>query len=193
MRTVRTKVYQFEELSQEAQQTAIENFRTNKEIFLDFFNEDAEEQIKAAGFLGNIKLQYSLSNSQGDGLSFKCNDIDKDVLKSLFRKILGDKKEKTIDIILEYCTFESRGNTGRYAYASKQDILFEFDDYKANHYLIHSVVSKVEDKIKALYMDLCRKLEKQGYSEIENQLSDEYIKDEIINNNLEFLTNGKQF
>ena len=40
MRTIRTKVYNFEELSQEAKQVAIERYRNNTtEVFLDMFQE----------------------------------------------------------------------------------------------------------------------------------------------------------
>jgi len=46
MRTIRTKVYTFDELSDEAKQVAIQEMRNSKEIHLDWFNDDAKEQFK---------------------------------------------------------------------------------------------------------------------------------------------------
>ena len=78
MRTIRTKVYNFEELSQEAKQVAIERYRNNTtEVFLDMFQEGCIEAIEEAGFSGDIKLQYDLGYSQGDGLSFSCDYFTK--------------------------------------------------------------------------------------------------------------------
>lgn len=194
MRTIRTKVYQFEELNKEAKQTAIETERNTKEIILDWWNYDAIEQIETVGFIDDIKLQYSLSCSQGDGLSFSCKSIEKSILKSFFAEILGKNKEKTIETIMEYCSFSCTGNSGNhYCYASKSDIRYEFDDYYANHPQIHSIVAKVEEKIEDLYMTLCKDLEKEGYAEIEYQYTDEYIIEDFENNEVEFLANGKRF
>ena len=194
MRTIRTKVYQFNELSEEAKQTAIEKERNTKEIYLDWWNEDAVRQIETVGFINDIKLQYSLSCSQGDGLSFSCNNIENSVLKSFFAEILGKNKEKTIEIIMEYCSFSCTGNNGNhYCYASKSDIRYEFDDYYANHPQIHSVVTKVEKKIEDLYMTLCKDLEKEGYAQIDYQYTDECIIDDFENNEIEFTKEGKIF
>lgn len=46
MRTIRTKIYKFEELSKEAQEKAIENYRNNY-LTLDFIYSDAESTVKA--------------------------------------------------------------------------------------------------------------------------------------------------
>jgi len=74
MKTI--QIYNFNELSQEAKDTAINNFRGEGEVFLDFFNDDCIQIINERGFKGNIKLQYSLCNCQGDGLSFGCDYFD---------------------------------------------------------------------------------------------------------------------
>ena len=46
MRTIRTKVYSFNELSNEAQQTAIKKFRNNG-VNTDFIYDDAYNSVKA--------------------------------------------------------------------------------------------------------------------------------------------------
>lgn len=193
MRTIRTKIYKFEELSEDAQQTAIDKFRNNLEIYLDFFNEDAKEQIEKAGFYDDIKLQYSLSCCQGDGLSFSCKRIEWKTIEPLFTEVLGQGKEKTAKLIFEYCSFICKGNDGRYCFASKNDIDFTFENYNREYQNIKEVVGNVLTKIENKYLELCKQLEKQGYSEIEYQQSDEVVKETILANEYEFTKDGKQF
>jgi hypothetical protein len=194
MRTIRTKLYTFNELSDEAKQVAIEEYRSEDHVHLDFFHDDAVEQIEKAGFYGNVELQYSLSYCQGDGLSFGCDRIEESLLLSFFAEILGEGKEKTAKVIIDNCSFENTGNKGNhYCYASKGDVSYEFDDYYGKRYNVHEVVSQVEKKIENLYMELCKDLEKQGYSEIEYQRSDEAIIETILANGWEFLSNGKMY
>lgn len=194
MRTVRTKIYKFEELTKEAQQKAIENYRNDDFIHLDMFNDDAAEKIIEAGFYDDVKIQYSFSYSQGDGLSFEAKRIESKILLQMFAEILGTDKEKTAKVIIENCSFKCTGNTGNhYCYASRNDVYFEFDDYSANKPNIHELVSKVETKLKDLYMSICAELEKQGYAEIEYQRSDEYITEKIIANDYEFTKDGNIF
>ena len=189
MKTIEIELYKFTELSENAKNAAIEKHKENSEIFLDFFSDDCHEQIREKGFKGNIKLQYSLSCSQGDGLSFSCDYFDN--LNALFIEILGTEKQKTIDSIINNISFKCDGNNGRYCYASKNDINLELDDYKGNNYLIHEIVSKVESKLKDLYIDLCNQLEKQGYDDIEYQYSDEYITETLTENDCYFTIDGK--
>ena len=187
MKTIEIELYKFTELSENAKNVAIENERKN-EIQFDWFSDFCHEQISENGFKGNIKLQYSLSCSQGDGLSFSCDYFDN--LNALFIEILGTEKQKTIDTILNNISFKCDGNNGRYCYASKNDITLELDDYKGNNYLIHEIVSKVESKLKDLYIDLCNQLEKQGYDDIEYQYSEEYITETLIENDYYFTIDG---
>jgi hypothetical protein len=193
MRTIRTKVYKFDELVVDAQQNAIEEYRAKMEIHLDFFNDEAIEQIEQAGFYDTIKLQYSLSSCQGDGLSFSCNRINESLLLPLFAEILGAGKEKTAKAIIDNCSFINTGNNGRYCYASKSDIDYTLESYRNIYENIEIVVSKVREKIENLYMNLCKDLENQGYSDIEYQRSDEAIIETILGNGLEFLSNGKMY
>lgn len=194
MRTIRTKVYQFNELSDEAKQVAIENERNNEyNVELYSFQENAKERIEEVGFYDGIELQYSLNYCQGDGLSFNCGKIKESVLLSFFAEILGTGKEKTAKTIMEYCSFTLKSTNHHYCYASKGDIRYEFDDYYANHPQIHTIVGKVEEKLENLYMELCKELEKQGYDEIEYQQSDECISEKLISNEIDFTKDGKIF
>jgi hypothetical protein len=192
MRTIETILYQFEELSKEAQETAIENQRNSEcNVFLDWFYDDCIEQIIAAGFKGNVKLKYSLSYCQGDGLSFSCDYFNN--LNALFVEILGTEKQKTIDCIINNCSLKIKGNNGNYCYAHKNDIELELNNYYVKSSTnIDNLIYKVESKLKDIYINLCKELENNGYSEIEYQNSDECIIQNLIENQIEFIENGKQ-
>lgn len=192
MRTIRTKVYKFEELSDEAKQVAIEKHRNNiDEVFLDMFYDDCIEIIEEVGFCSDIKVQYSLGYSQGDGLSFSCDYFTK--LNELFVEVLGEGKQKTIDCIIDNCSFELSGNNGRYCFASKSDIDFYSNSTSVSHTNIERIIQKVCRVLENIYTDLCQDLEKRGYGEIEYQNSDEYISEELISNEYEFTKQGNIF
>jgi len=190
MRTIETNLYEFHELSKVAQETAIEKQRNN-DVFLDFFNDDCIEQIIAAGFKGNVNLEYSLSYCQGDGLSFSCDYFDN--LNALFVEILGTEKQKTIDCVINNCSFKINSNNGRYSYASRNDVNFELDNYYVKSSTnLDNLITKVETKLRYIYIDLCKELENQGYKDIEYQNSDECITDFFNSKEIEFYENGER-
>jgi len=191
MRTIRTKVYQFNELNDDAKEVAINWYREKNRVDLGLFNEGAKEKIEDIGFLGNVELRYSLSNSQGDGLSFSCDYFDK--LNELFIEVLGQGKEKTINCIINNCLFKLTGNTGHYCFASTSDIDYYLEDKEREYYRVTHIVRKVCKDLKGIYMKLCEDLEKDAYIDIEYQLSDDYIAEELIENEYEFTKSGKRF
>lgn len=193
MRTVRTKVYSFDELSKEAQQVAIENYRNNNDdLELFQFNEDCITVIEEKGFVG-IDLRYSLSYSQGDGVCFSANDIKYPLLVSFFREILGENKEKTIETLIENSSFTLNGYNKRSTFASKSDIDYTLQVGFKDYPNCEKIIAQVLDKLENYYVDLCKELEKNGYKEIEWLDSDEYITETIKANDYEFLSNGKQY
>lgn len=188
MKTI--NVYKFEELSKEVQNSIIEKNRYNK-LFMDFFTEDANEQIKEAGFI-NPELQYSLGCSQGDGLSFSASDYTG--LYDLVLECLGKGKEKTAALLCDYISIEIKGNTYRYCYAAKGqvDLYYDYPNNIYSTYNIDKLISKVLNEFEYIYMNLCNKLEAQGYAEIEHQQSDEYIKEDLINIDFDYTKEGVQ-
>lgn len=190
MRTKRIKLYSFEELSAEAQQNAIENERqyTYEWIDLTFFTDDAKEQLATVGF-ENAQINYSLGYSQGDGLSFKA-DIDLSYFLDLFAPNYPQWIKDTLyNNISARCT----GNDGRYCFASRKDIDVTLDNWYREYGNVNDFVSRLDDFITDCYIDECKKLERQGYDEIEYQQSDEYLKDGLIANDAEFLSDGTQY
>jgi hypothetical protein len=198
MKTIEIKLYKFEELSKEAQQTAIEKHRDSNNEFsdrADFISEDCNEQIKNAGF-ENPKVIFSLNYCQGDGLSFSADSYNK--LEELFIKHLGKGKEKTAKLLVENCEIKITSNNGHHCYASKSDIDLSLDAYGSSINVtdtdrIDKVVGAVLEDLEDIYMNLCKELEKNGYEHIEYENSDEFIKEEIEGNEYDFTEDGKMY
>lgn len=194
MRIIETEVYTFDELSDDAKEKVIDGFRDNKNEYfhLDFFHKDCVYQLEELGFV-NPKVQYSLGYCQGDGLSFEADEYSK--LEELYIEELGKGKEKTAKLLAENSVFVSRGNEGRYCYASTDDIDLYIHNYSSGINTdcnnINDVVHIIRGKLEDLYIDICNDLEKQGYNEIDYQLSDECIIEDIQCNEYEFTKEGK--
>lgn len=191
MRTETIKIFKFEELSKEAQRKAIEQHKEwkNQDYWmLDLWHDCIKEELKEKGW-HDVELQYSLSCCQGDGLSFSGVLDIKYFLDNIYSKNLSNYKKWAIN---EYIyTVHSEGNKGHYCYASKSDI-----DYIENYQdgiqrnRIDNLWQDILEEIKEYYYSLCKEYEKQGYNEIDYQLSDECIIRDIQANEYEFLKNG---
>jgi len=192
MRTIRTKVYQFSELSKAAQQKAIEwykGFLNEDPDILFGFEDYCSERAKEVGFY-DINVQYSLSYCQGDGLSFS-GKID---LQKLIPEIVPGIKKSALNAIINNCSYKLTGNNGRYCFASKSDIDLWLDNYtnkdKPN---IQKVVDKILAGLEDIYIDLCKELEKTGYKWIESAYEDENVINNIEANKYEFKADGTIF
>ena len=198
MRIAEVKVFKFEELSETAKQVAIKKQRrveNESSTFVDQFTPDCVEAAKEAGF-EEPKFQYSLSYSQGDGLSFSAKRYNK--LEDVFKEVLGPGKDKTAKLLADNMTQVFTGNKGHYAYASKNQVDIYMENWTSsinvtNTNRIDEVVAKVLAKVEDIYMDLCSKLEKQGYDELEHMDSDVYLTDIIVANEYEFTEDGERF
>jgi hypothetical protein len=184
----------FDELSDDIKEKVIDNFREDKNEYLnlDFFKEDCVYQLEEFGFV-NPKIQYSLGYCQGDGLSFEADKYTK--LKDLYLQELGKGKEYTAQLLADNSTFICTGNKGRYCYASTSDIDLYIDNRSymvgREYENIENIAQNVLHKLQDIYIDICSNLEKQGYDEIEYQLSDECIIEDIQCNEYEFTKEGK--
>ena len=192
MRTVRTKVYKFEELNETAKNVAIKIEREKYYSYgepLAFFNDHCKEVLKEAGY-GDCEVQYRLSCSQGDGLSFKTSRID---IERLINECIPNIKKTVLDALLEVYEWKITGNTGRYCYASKNDVDFDQYDYNKEYPNLFSLAQQIKGDIQSKYMDICKELENEGYEWIEYEDKDETITERIIDNDNEFTAEGEIF
>lgn len=198
MRTIETKLYSFKELSKEGKENAITNYRNQQQQYgeyLYFFKENCEEQATEKGFIDS-DIEYSLSYSQGDGLSFSAERYDN--LENIFNEILGKGKENTAKILAENTKVSITGNNGRYCFASRGDIDLYIENYSStincvNIENIDIIISKALIKLEDIYIDFCTELEEQGYKELEYENSDEYLIEDFEENEYEFEENGTKY
>ena len=188
MRTVRTKIYKFEELSKEAQSIAIDNCRNinnSDDFWFDPILEGFTEQLSEAGFL-DATIQFSGFWSQGDGLSF-----DAKVNVSKFATTANEiRVSKLIDFgFIDEFTIEKTSFSNHYSHEKTRYI-----DYSiCNGDNLNEELKKLSNKIELKRLDLCREF----YSILEKEYyflkSDECVKETIIANEYEFLKDGTKF
>lgn len=191
MQTLQIDVFNFNELDNNVQKTVIEKYRDRMYewgIDLDYFNEECYNIANKSGFL-DINLSYSLSNSQGDGLSFSA-EIDKEYF---IKKCFPNIKNSVFDILCNYVIYSCKSNGGRYCYASKNDIDIFLDPQYKSYPNIEKLVYELYQYVQNEYLNLCGQFEKTGYDIIEYEYSDENIIDLIINNECQFTKSGQIF
>lgn len=176
------QVFNFEELSDDTKEKILNKFREQNEYH--FLKENLKEELSDKLKAKNIKetgetiLRYSLSCSQGDGLSF-----------------IGDFEFKGLNFCLEL------GNlSNHYSHSHTIDIIAETDDYEENGDITDEINTlkemendKIEKEFKRLFFKICDQLEKSGYNFIESEDSEENIKENIKANDYKFLVNGDIF
>ena len=188
MRTVRTKVYKFDELSAEAQIEAIQNFRNinnSDDFWFDVILEGFKEKLDIIGF-SDATIQFSGFWSQGDGLSF-----DAIVNVSKFATTTNEiRVSKLIDFgFIDEFTIEKTSFANHYSHEKTRYI-----DYSTcNGDNLNEELEKLCNKIESKRLYLCREF----YSILEKEYyfleSDECVKETIILNEYEFLKDGAKF
>lgn len=186
METRSYNVYKFSELSKEAKEYAIAKYYENEEY--PFLEEDILSELSQLDTLkifSDIKLRYSLNYCQGDGLSFSANiDVD-EYLKN--KDLSQDNKQL---ISMEVYKMYSTGNKGRYSYAHRDQIEWEANGSDVRE-TTEKLIETIKKEIAEYYMEICKKLEKYGYSVLEYRMDDEEFEEHCKSNGYMFLENGK--
>lgn len=181
------KVYTFNELAEEAKERAINDYYKHEDY--PFLEDDIMVELKQIDqFFSDIKLQYSLSYCQGDGLSFSGEfNLEEFLKKGYSKKLKSSQIAALCDYI--YRVF-SEGNTGNYCYASKSDVDCEYN-YNDENDILEQLWQDVLGEIQEYYYNLCKQLEKYGYSILEYRMDfnefDEFCEDNEYN----FFENGE--
>jgi len=156
-------VYKFNELSVEAKEKAIEKWYEQEDFF--GLTDDLEESCKDLLTANKVKLKeglkiyYSLSYCQGDGLCF-----------------IGHFEYRNRDVKITH--------KGRYCYADSVTIdITDNDDNEA--------AKGVYDDFKAIYRDICKELEQNGYAAIEYRMNNEDFLEHCEANNYMFTADGE--
>lgn len=200
-RTIRTKVYKFEELSKEAKQKAIDD---NRDINTDYewydsVYEDLKELCKTIGIDVDLKQTYFTGfYTQSSGSSFVAY-ID---VKKCLQSIKDEKyKEYAPQDKLQFYTVSD--NMIRLAYLcycrietsnreSSVKIDFSSDTY-GNHPNIDAVITEIENFLEDVASTINHWFFNQLQTEYDYQSSDESIKETITANEYEFTQDGRRF
>ena len=200
MNIVEIKTFKFDELSSEAQQKAVDQYRESDYLDYGWHESDKEDFHSILELIGfyNIKSEYSGFCSQGDGASFTADySYKKGCLKAIKEYAPLDKE---LHNIVEGIIYHQKDN----------GYLLTCNIYKHNHFYSHSNTMSfdwckngdsyfdwknihVEDELEQLFKDLAD----WYYSNLENEYeylnSDECIKELLISNDYDFLECGKQY
>lgn len=188
METRQYTVYKFEELSEEVKVKAIEKWYENEDY--PFLEEELRQQIEYSDkikIFSDIKPSYSLSCCQGDGLSFSA-EIDLGAwLKAKYPKLTTKTIEKTLAAVYK---FQSKGNTGRYCYASNSDIEWE-DQGKELPDQLRKNIDRFRDEIAEYYLNICKDAEDTGYDILDYRMDNKEFSELCESNGYMFKENGQ--
>ena len=195
MKTIKINLYRFEELSEEAKEKAIENYKNdNIETLGVSWQEENFESIKAVLNFFDVKIK----NWSIDYSSAACSFIDwefkseyNEELKNLsgarlFKYILNnyiDKKTGSLNSV-----FDGKHDDGRCL----------FTGYCADGDIIAPIIEFLQKPTKYInFKDLISDVISAGLQYIENdynyQNSDEAITEELLNSDFYFNASGKKF
>ena len=198
MRNVNVDVYKFDELSDTVQKKVIAHYR---DLWGNIFNDELEIDMNNEfdNYVDdlNLTLSYSLNSCQGDGVSFTGTIEGKKEILKLANLVYNNNIPREILRLINWgiiykVNFDRIGSYYVHKYTVDIEVI---DNYNMdNDYCrITETMLEFEKSIKDWYLDVCSRLEKFGYSVIDNLNSDDNIKDGIIANDLEFFADGSDF
>lgn len=187
MRTIRTKVYKFEELSNDAKVVAIENYRNQDNDFGTWAVDDCalfeptQEELDLIGFTGEILIENTRESIYFDtdrnsfldcAIAMVITDDD------LFLKWLGIDRnlEGLGDITFNIFTSGYRN----------ANTTVDFDDYPS---MYDNLIENATKKFNSHIQNVLNRI----IADIDYRFTDEAIIQDIEANEYEFLYNGKRF
>ena len=192
-------VYQFNELSDEAKDKAIENYRQDGFDYewWDFIFEDAKRMGALMGITVD-NIYFSGFSSQGDGACFEGSyEYVKGSVKAI-RDETGDS-DKDLTAIAKGLQAEQRRNFYGLSASVKQrghynhEFCTEIDVQDNRDNAPWQISDEVEEAIKDLLRDFMRWIYRSLSREWDYMNSDEQITEMIEANEYEFLENGRMY
>lgn len=166
MHEIKTTVYNFDELSEEAKEKAREWWREGDDMpFLkDYMRMHLEDLLKKNKMVcSEPKIFYSLSYSQGDG--------------AMFEGSIEYKK----------CTFKVR-QYGHYYHERSYQVFDAYAEHKNGNKL-----DAIQTEFEEVYIKVCKELARLGYEDIEHMRKNETVDENIKANDYTFTADGKRF
>jgi len=196
---VETKVYKFDELSDEAKQSAIESMQ---DINVDHeWWEFVEEDAKAIGLLMGIEIDniyFSGFSSKGDGACFEGSyEYKKNSVAAVKEYAPTDEElHRIVNELLSLqkkCFFQIRArvkHSGHYSHRFCTDFSVDFESYvTGNDYYDQEIESDIIEVLRDYMHWIYKRLEAEYWYLV----SDEAIKETIEANEYEFTVDGEKY
>jgi len=164
METKTINLYEFKELGKNIQEKVLNEFRERNEHY--FLNDFLKESLNNELENNNIKVIGDLE------LFYSLSYCQGDGLS-----FIGSFEYKNITI-----TAKQGSLSNFYCHSDTIDLFFEDENGEEIN---------DDETFKNLYHSICQELEEKGYSEIEENNSDESIKEDIERNEYKFRSNGE--
>jgi hypothetical protein len=191
-------VYNFNELSDKAKQVA---FNGLKDMIVDdrflYFRDDCYEVVKDVFNLLDVKkFSYSITSSQGDGLSFTCNDFNNATInEAIFNdKATPEAVKDNIKRLGDNLQVKTIINPGRYTYAHGDQVTVHLDGFNddiVKDLLPEHIAEGLQQAYAKQYLKICKQLEDNGYRLYDVTLEDVQEVAEI--NGYEFMEDGSYY
>ena len=192
MQTISVALFSINELLENAKKKAIENERTNCDVDLQFTLEYIEEILTCLGF-ESPKISYSGFCSQGDGLSFTCDNWQyKKHLLARIGEITQDinilNVAKQLQVMAKNTGYKLQFSVNRTIHFYSHENTVQIEN---NPYSDFSLSSDQDDILTNLKNSLCRVFYSMLENDYDYQLSDGYIIESLLSNGVMFLSSGK--
>lgn len=204
--TINYEVFNYNELSAEAKEN-VKRWILEDDFRCYDFETMTNEDLKNL-FNADLKVQFSLSYCQGDGLNIYGNVSAEDIFNCLdkhnageqlkrFEDYLTEKEARTILAYQNVCSNIELKRNNHYAYSLVDYIdivenwLDELQDAGYKNINV-DVLKKFEKMVKGIFSTLCKDYEKNGYNYFYT-MDDEEAEELCDINGWEFDINGKFF
>ena len=212
MRTIRTKVYQFSELSKQAKKVAIEKYRNSNDQF--HWSEENRESMEKFSDIWPIKVTNWSYGGRGEGVSFNFTETDE------IENLTGQRLATYIWNNYRYSIYSKKWYNGktptkhnkyhatnpaapkfttwsRYSKITIEKYNCPLTGYCMDNELLDQVwkfLDKPDNRnFKELLQDCFNDWIKACNADIDYQNSDEFISEELINNDQNFTIDGLVF
>lgn len=182
MRTIRTKVYKFDELTPDAQNKAVEllNDINTMHNWWNYTIENMVNMLAENGF-NNAEISFSGFSSQGDGA---CFDADIDLSKF-------SENKRIVSIAESYCGFHIAKNSFANHYSHERTRYVEYNELNGDR--INEALKQLSETIEAKRLSLSKQIYRDLEKEYEYLSSREAIIETIKANDYDFFKDGKLY
>ena len=204
--SVEYKLYEYHELSNAAKEKVMQWYLDDP-VRSEMFEENINQDLKYLFPNSKLKIQESLSCSQGDGLNIYGNLDLNDVLHAIndneycgdtfkdFRQILTEHEQKTIKAYMKVCGTDihlPQNIRGDYCVADRTAFDYEWiEELESYGYsnINTSAIYNLQNLVIDMFKHLAWIYQRQGYNYLYN-VEDEEIEDACEANEWEFLEDG---